>query len=104
MPEGIWLQAALGGLFGLLIGSFLNVVIYRLPKMMERQWAAECAEMTGQTPAPQERFNLVVPRSRCQKCGHQIRWYENIPVLSYLFLRGKCSACGTPISLRYPMV
>ena len=88
MPEGIWLQAALGGLFGLLIGSFLNVVIYRLPKMMERQWAAECAEMTGQTPAPQERFNLVVPRSRCQKCGHQIRWYENIPVLSYLFLRG----------------
>ena len=104
MPEGLWLEAALGGVFGLLIGSFLNVVIYRLPKMMERQWAAECAEMTGQAPPTQEQFNLLVPRSRCQKCGHQIRWYENIPVLSYLFLRGKCSACATPISPRYPLV
>ena len=104
MPEGLWLEVALGGVFGLLIGSFLNVVIYRLPKMMERQWAAECAEMTGQAPPTQEQFNLLVPRSRCQKCGHQIRWYENIPVLSYLFLRGKCSACATPISPRYPLV
>ncbi len=104
MPEGLWLEVALGGVFGLLIGSFLNVVIYRLPKMMERQWAAECAEMTGQAPPTQEKFNLLVPRSRCQKCGHQIRWYENVPVLSYLFLRGKCSACATPISPRYPLV
>ena len=104
MPEGIALQAALGGLFGLLIGSFLNVVIHRLPKMMERQWATECAELSGQVPAAQERFDLVVPRSRCQQCGHQIRWYENIPVLSYLVLRGRCSACGTPIGLRYPAV
>ena len=104
MPEGLWLEVALGGVFGLLIGSFLNVVIYRLPKMMERQWAAECAEMTGQAPTTQEKFNLLVPRSRCQKCGHQIRWYENVPVLSYLFLRGKCSACATPISPRYPLV
>ena len=100
-----WFEAALGGIVGLLIGSFLNVVIYRLPKMLERQWAAECAELGGRDPAPaQERFNLLVPRSRCQQCGHQIRWYENIPVLSYLVLRGKCSACSTPISLRYPLV
>ncbi len=97
-------DAGLAGVLGLLIGSFLNVVIYRLPKLMERQWAAECAELSGQEPAKAEPFNLVVPRSRCQQCGHQLRWFENIPVLSYLFLRGKCSACGTPISLRYPLV
>jgi leader peptidase (prepilin peptidase)/N-methyltransferase len=106
MPEMLWVQAALGGLFGLLIGSFLNVVIYRLPKMMERAWALEAAEFAGQ-PVPvelQERFNLLVPRSRCQQCGHQISWWENIPVLSYLFLRGRCSSCKTHISLRYPMV
>lgn len=104
MPDVFWMQAAVGGLFGLLVGSFLNVVIYRLPKMMERQWAAECAEFTGQSAPEQERFNIVVPRSRCQQCGHQIRWYENIPVLSYLFLGGKCSACKTRISPRYPLV
>ncbi|QTD46114.1 prepilin peptidase [Ottowia testudinis] len=104
MPEGLWLQIAMGGAFGLLIGSFLNVVIYRLPKMMEREWAAGCAEISGQELAAQEAFNLFVPRSRCQQCGHQIRWYENIPVLSYLALRGKCSACATPISMRYPLV
>ncbi len=99
-----WSDASLAGVFGLLIGSFLNVVIYRLPKMLERQWAAECAELSGKEPPQSEPFNLMVPRSRCQKCGHQIRWFENIPVLSYLFLRGKCSVCGTPISLRYPLV
>jgi leader peptidase (prepilin peptidase)/N-methyltransferase len=104
MPELLWIQAAAGGLFGLLIGSFLNVVIYRLPKMMERQWAAECAEMTGQPAAAQDAFNLVVPRSRCQHCGHQIRWFENIPIASYLFLRGRCAVCKTPIGLRYPAV
>ena len=107
MPEALVLQVALGGLLGLLIGSFLNVVVYRLPKMMERQWAAECAELTGRqadAAAPTEKFNLLVPRSRCQHCGHQIRWYENVPVLSYLFLRGKCSACHAGISVRYPMV
>jgi leader peptidase (prepilin peptidase)/N-methyltransferase len=97
-------DAGLAGVFGLLIGSFLNVVIYRLPKIMERQWAAECAELAGKEPEAAEPFNLLVPRSRCQQCGHQIRWYENIPVLSYLFLRGKCSACSTPIGLRYPLV
>ena len=98
------IDAALAGVFGLLVGSFLNVVIFRLPKMLERQWASECADLTG-TPAPAgEAFDLVRPRSRCRQCGHVIRWYENIPVLSYLALRGKCSACATPIGLRYPLV
>lgn len=97
-------DAGLAGVLGLMIGSFLNVVIYRLPRIMERQWAAECAELAGKELPPAETFNLVVPRSRCQKCGHQLRWYENIPVLSYLVLRGKCSACSTSISARYPLV
>ncbi|MEO7953139.1 MAG: A24 family peptidase [Polaromonas sp.] len=98
------LGAGLAGVFGLLIGSFLNVVIYRLPKMMERQWAEECAELSGQLPEPAEKFTLLAPRSRCSSCGHVLHWYENIPVLSYLFLRGKCSACGTGYGLRYPLV
>ncbi len=98
------LWAVLFGLLGLLIGSFLNVVIYRLPKMMEHQWAEECAELSGTTVAPGEKFNLMVPRSRCGACGHTIRWYENIPVLSYIFLRGKCSACKAPYNVRYPLV
>jgi leader peptidase (prepilin peptidase)/N-methyltransferase len=97
-------NATLLGLLGLLIGSFLNVVIHRLPKMMEQQWAAECAEMAGQETKAVEPFNLMVPRSRCPHCGHQIRWYENIPVLSYLFLRGQCASCHAGISLRYPVV
>jgi leader peptidase (prepilin peptidase)/N-methyltransferase len=103
MP-GEWMDCVLLGVLGLLVGSFLNVVIYRMPKIMEAQWAAECAELSGSEPKEAETFNLVVPRSRCSSCGHQIRWYENIPILSYLFLRGKCSACGTAISLRYPAV
>lgn len=90
--------------FGLLVGSFLNVVIYRLPRILERQWADECADLAGKEPAHAEPFNLVVPRSRCRQCGHVIRWYENIPVLSWLALRGKCSSCGTRIGLRYPLV
>ena len=98
------LDSLLAGFLGLLIGSFLNVVIYRLPKMMERQWAEECAELTGKPLDSAEGFNLVVPRSRCSSCGHLIRWYENIPVVSYLFLRGKCSACGARYGLRYPVV
>lgn len=104
MPEADWVNAAMGGLFGLLIGSFLNVVIYRLPKMLERQWARECAELSGAEAQPAETFNLVTPRSRCQNCGHTIRWYENIPVISFVVLAGKCSACKTPIGLRYPLV
>ena len=104
MVAGLWLDASVAGIFGLLIGSFLNVVIYRLPLMLEAQWKAECEDLAGKEAAASPAFNLMVPRSRCAQCGHQIRWYENIPVLSYLVLRGKCSACATPISLRYPLV
>lgn len=97
---------AFAAVIGLLFGSFLNVVIYRIPKMMERQWQAECAELSGKEvdPAEEPAFNLLVPRSRCSSCGHAITWYENIPVFSYLFLRGKCSACGAGYGIRYPMV
>ena len=94
----------IAGIFGLLLGSFLNVVIYRLPKMMEQQWQAECAEMTGQPVVDTPVFNLVLPRSQCRDCGHAIRWFENIPVASYVVLRGRCSACKTRISPRYPAV
>ena len=89
---------------GLCIGSFINVVIHRLPRMMEREWRAQCAELEGKAPEKLERYNLMVPGSRCPGCGHAIRAVENIPVLSWLFLRGKCSACGTRISVRYPLV
>jgi leader peptidase (prepilin peptidase) / N-methyltransferase len=99
-----FVHAGFFGILGLLVGSFLNVVIYRLPKMMDKQWAAEVAEFKGDTPPEKTTFNLMLPRSSCTKCSHQIQWYENIPVLSYLFLQGKCSACKTPISLRYPMI
>lgn len=98
------LDAGLLGILGLLIGSFLNVVIYRLPVMLEAQWKAECADLQGQTPPESAPFNLLVPRSRCQSCGHQLGWYENIPLLSYLILRGRCGHCRAGISLRYPMV
>lgn len=90
-------------LFSLLIGSFLNVVIYRVPKMMELEWLAQLDEMQGKEPK-QEKFNLAVPHSRCPKCGHRIRWYENIPVVSYLIQRGRCNGCETKISVRYPAV
>ncbi len=104
MQVSPWFDASVFAVLGLLIGSFLNVVIYRLPIMLEAQWKAECAEMSGNAVPVAEKFNLMVPRSRCQKCGHPISWHENIPVVSYLFLRGKCLACHTPISLRYPLV
>ena len=95
---------------GLCIGSFLNVVIHRLPKMMEREWRAQCAELASPAAAPDPtagesaRFNLVVPRSRCPSCGHTITALENIPVVSWIVLRGKCAACSAPISVRYPAV
>ena len=89
---------------GLLIGSFLNVVIHRLPIMMERDWRNQCAELAA-TPAPaSEPLSLVSPRSRCPDCGHQIGALENIPILSYLLLRGRCKGCGKRISPRYPLV
>lgn len=99
------LLAALFALvFALLVGSFLNVVIYRLPVMMQREWDAVLKTEAGETVEPQPRFNLMTPGSRCGHCGHQIRWYENIPVISWLLLRGRCSDCGTGISFRYPFV
>jgi leader peptidase (prepilin peptidase) / N-methyltransferase len=104
MLETAWIQVGLIGLLGLLVGSFLNVVIHRMPKMLEAQWAAECAQLNGAVESAAPAFNLVLPRSRCGQCGHAISWYENIPVFSYLALRGKCSACGTSIGLRYPAV
>ncbi len=91
-------------ILGLLVGSFLNVVIHRLPLMMEREWQADCAFARGETLAEQPRYNLVVPRSACPQCGHQITAVENIPIVSYLLLRGKCRQCSTPISMRYPLV
>ncbi len=89
---------------GLCVGSFLNVVIHRLPKMLERGWHAQAAELRGEVVADEPRYNLAVPRSACPTCKHTITLLENIPVVSWLALRGKCSACGTAISVRYPIV
>lgn len=93
-------------IIGLLVGSFLNVVIYRLPVMMNRGWKNECSEYLGleNTESNDEPFNLMVPLSRCPSCNSAIKPYQNIPVLSYLFLKGKCASCNTPISLRYPLI
>lgn len=105
MPESQVVLTILGGLLGLCIGSFLNVVIHRLPKMMEQDWQLQCAELRGETPSTATTFNLAQPGSRCPNCGHAISVLENIPLLSYmLILRGKCSGCGSRISLRYPLV
>jgi leader peptidase (prepilin peptidase)/N-methyltransferase len=91
-------------LLGLCIGSFLNVVIHRLPLMMERGWRLESADLLGVAIADSPQITLSTPRSRCPSCGHQIHWYENIPIASYLWLRGRCSACKAPISRRYPSI
>ena len=139
MPATAWLDAALGGVLGLLIGSFLNVVVYRVPAMMYRGWLRESADnlmaadpqlgvptslwdlvFGGKTAPPSHLYasaeatgkaldalaplDLMRPRSRCRVCGHPIRWYENLPVLSWLALRGACSSCGTRIGWRYPLV
>jgi leader peptidase (prepilin peptidase) / N-methyltransferase len=98
------LTAVVGGVAGLCVGSFLNVVIHRLPKMLDRGWRAQCAELSGQPPPQLPKYNLITPRSQCPACGHRIAVYENIPVASYVFLRGRCSACHAPISRRYPIV
>ena len=92
------------GILGLLVGSFLNVVIHRLPKIMEREWQKQCAELSGKASEDSPKYNLLVPRSACPLCGHAITAAENIPLVSYLFLRGKCAGCGTTISPRYPIV
>jgi leader peptidase (prepilin peptidase)/N-methyltransferase len=98
------LAAVVASVVGLCVGSFLNVVIHRLPKILDRGWREQCAELSG-SPAPKlPRYNLIAPRSHCPACEHRIAWYENVPVASYLFLRGRCSACQAPISQRYPVV
>lgn len=102
-----WLLVCVG-IISLLVGSFLNVVIYRLPVMMEREWKQECVEFLGAesalTSTDTAPFNLVVPRSQCPSCGHKIASWENVPVVSYLVLGGKCAGCRTPISIQYPLV
>ena len=91
-------------LVGMCIGSFLNVVIHRLPRMMEREWQAQCAELAGQTPSPQPRYNLMTPRSACPACGRRIAAWHNVPIFSWLSLRGRCAACRARISFQYPLV
>jgi len=99
-----WLFLLAAGLLGLLVGSFLNVVILRLPQMMHREWAQQCAELAGKTVQAQEPFNLQQPPSHCPQCGAPVRAWQNIPIISYLLLRGRCASCGKPIPLRYPVV
>ncbi|MDR2016713.1 MAG: A24 family peptidase [Burkholderiales bacterium] len=91
---------------GLCVGSFLNVVIHRLPRMMQRDWELQCAELRNESPpeGAAARYNLIVPRSTCPVCQHRITALENIPIVSWLFLRGKCSQCSARISIRYPLV
>lgn len=103
-PAGSLLPAIVAGVFGLLIGSFLNVVIHRMPKMMQRESDNYVAHESGK-PLPHEgRYDLIMPRSACPQCGHQITALENIPLLSYAIIGGKCVGCKTPISMRYPIV
>ncbi len=98
------LFAVAAGVIGLLIGSFLNVVIHRLPRIMERDWAVQCAELRGEPPPEAEPFSLSRPRSRCPHCGHAISALENVPVVSWVVLRGRCRGCDKRISVRYPVV
>ncbi len=95
---------ALATVLGLMVGSFLNVVIHRLPKMMEREWHKHCLELQGKEPVYAPSYTLSTPRSACPICGHKISAWENIPVISYLLLKGRCHDCKTPISLRYPLI
>lgn len=104
LSESLGGLAAMAGLLGLCVGSFLNVVIHRLPKMMEQEWHAQCVDLRGETVPAGAALSLARPRSHCPSCGHQITALENIPVISYLLLKGRCSACGTPISMRYPLI
>lgn len=101
-----WLYPVLAGIFGLIVGSFLNVVIHRVPIMMEREWKQDCAETFPDLniPLDNEKFNLSIPRSSCPRCKTPLRIIDNIPIISWLILRGKCHHCKDPISIRYPLV
>ncbi len=101
----LWPFLLMAGMLGAMVGSFLNVVVYRLPRMLERRWHEDCAQLSdvGARP-PAVTYNLAVPGSACPHCGHAIRWYDNIPVVSYLLLRRRCRDCGVAISARYPLV
>ena len=99
-----WLWCLMAGVVGLCVGSFLNVVVHRLPQMLERDWADQCADLRGDAPAERPQYNLLTPRSACPACRQPIRAHENIPVLSYLLLKRKCAHCGAPISARYPVI
>ena len=92
------------GILGLVVGSFLNVVIHRLPKIMERQWERECAEFLGKETPESEPYSLAFPGSHCPSCNTEIKPLQNIPVLSYLFLLGRCANCGVSIPIRYPLI
>lgn len=105
LHQNSWLFQLFVFLLGLSIGSFLNVVIHRLPKMMEAQWTRDCRELLQQPPqAESPRFDLTQPASHCPNCGHPIKPWENVPLFSWLLLRGRCSDCGNPISPRYPII
>ncbi|MDC8444383.1 MAG: A24 family peptidase [Nitrosomonas sp.] len=104
MQESIGYLIAAATIVGLMVGSFLNVVIYRLPKMIERSWHLQCAELRGESVETIPVFNIATPRSECPNCRHRITIWENIPILSYIFLRGRCSECHFPISIRYPLI
>jgi leader peptidase (prepilin peptidase) / N-methyltransferase len=104
LQENQMLFIGISVLFGLIMGSFLNVVIYRLPKMMQQEWHNNCLELQGKGVPAHNKLNLLTPRSTCPHCFHKISAAENIPVISYLWLKGRCRACKRPISLRYPFI
>lgn len=114
LKQDLILFTSLALVFGLLVGSFLNVVIFRLPIMLKKEWRDDCCHYLEENykaiiqleknNEPEEPFNLIKPDSTCPSCGHKIRAWENIPLISYLFLRAKCSNCKTPISFRYPFI
>ena len=104
LQSSLLIFACLCGILGLMVGSFLNVVIHRLPKMMELSWKQQCAELRGEEPVAPPTYNLVLPHSACPHCNHAISAWENIPIISYLLLRGKCKGCAATISPRYPII
>jgi leader peptidase (prepilin peptidase)/N-methyltransferase len=104
MQDSIGFLIAVVAIIGLMVGSFLNVVIYRLPKMIERSWHQQCAELRGESVEAMPVFNIATPRSECPNCQHHITFWENVPILSYIFLRGRCSECHFPIPIRYPFI